>query len=154
MISQKTLQHPILVLMVFVLLGVMGIFTIKNTAISQMPDIDNPYLMVFTSYSNAGPETVEKSVTTIIEDALISLSDLKSISSTSSEGSSMVSLEFNYGTDLDVATNDVRDKLDRVDNSLPDGVSPSIMKMDSDSMPIMRIALRGNRSLEDLKQIA
>ncbi|MFA6938242.1 MAG: efflux RND transporter permease subunit [Treponema sp.] len=154
MISQKTLQHPILVLMVFVLLGVMGIFTIKNTAISQMPDTDNPYLMVFTSYSNAGPETVEKSVTTIIEDALISLSDLKSISSTSSEGSSMVSLEFNYGTDLDVATNDVRDKLDRVDNSLPDGVSPSIMKMDSDSMPIMRIALRGNRSLEDLKQIA
>ena len=154
MISQKTLQHPVLVLMVFVLLGAMGIFTLRNTAISLMPDVDFPMLMISSSYTNAGPETVEKSVTTLVESALVSLSGLKSMSSTSSEGSSIVSLEFGYGADLDSITNDIRDKLDRIENSLPDGVSPSIMKMDSDSMPIMRIALRGNRSADDLKAIA
>ena len=154
MISQKTLQHPILVLITFVLLGIIGLFSLSNTSISLMPDVDMPYLMVYSSYSNAGPETVEKAVTTLVEDALVSLSNLKSISSTSSEASSIVSLEFNYGTDLDIVTNDVRDKLDRITKSLPDNVSPSIMKMDSDSMPIMRIAVRGNRSTDDLKQIA
>ena len=153
-ISQKTLQHPVLTLIVFALLGVMGIFTLKDTAISLMPDTDNPMLMVSATYTNAGPESVEKSVTKVLESALVSVSNLKEMTSTSSEGSAMVSLEFNYGTDLDVATNNVRDKLDRVSNSLPDGVSPSIFKMDSDSMPIMRIAIRGNRSRDDLKQIA
>lgn len=154
MISEKTLQHPILMLMIFVLLGVMGLFTLSNTSISLMPDIDMPYLMVSATYENAGPESVEKSVTTLIENSLVSLSNLKNISSTSSEGTSIVSLEFNYGTDLDVATNDVRDKLDRITRSLPDDVTPSIFKMDASSMPIMRIAVRGNRSADELKQIA
>ena len=154
MISEKTLQHPVLVLITFILLGVVGIFTIRKTAISLMPDVDMPYLMVSASYTNAGPETVEKAVTTLIENSLSSLSGLKNITSTSREERCTVSLEFNYGTDLDIATNDVRDKLDRVRRALPDNVTPTIFKMDSNSMPIMRIAIRGNRSAEDLKQIA
>lgn len=154
MISEKTLQHPVLMLIIFALLGVMGLFTISNTEISLMPDIDTPYLTVVSSYTNAGPESVEKSVTQPIENALASLSNLKNITSSSSEGTSMVSLEFNYGTDLDVATNDVRDKLDRITRSLPDNVTPTIMKMDMNSMPIMRIAIRGNRTADDLKQLA
>ena len=154
-ISKKTLQHPVLTLIVFVLLGIIGIFTIKNVAISLMPDVDSPYLMVRTTYTNAGPESVEKSVTKILEAQLISVSGLKNMTSTSSEGSSTISLEFNYGTDLDIATNNVRDKLDRVSKSLPDDCdSPSIFKMDSDSMPIMRLAVKGNRSVNDLKVIA
>ncbi|MCH5291520.1 MAG: efflux RND transporter permease subunit [Treponema sp.] len=154
MITEKTLRHPVLTLIVFVLLGIIGIFMLRQTAISLMPDVDRPYLMVSATYTNAGPESVEKSVTTPIENALVSLSNLKKISSTSSEGRSIVSLEFNYGTNLDVAANDVRDKLDRVTRSLPDNVTPTIFKMDSNSMPIMRIAVRGNRSTDDLKQIA
>ena len=154
MISEKTLQHPVLVLITFILLGVVGIFTIRKTAISLMPDVDMPYLMVSASYTNAGPETVEKAVTTLIENSLSSLSGLKNITSTSREERCTVSLEFNYGTDLDIATNDVRDKLDRVRRALPDNVTPTIFKMDSNSMPIMRIAIRGNRSADDLKQIA
>jgi len=153
-ISQKTLQHPVLTLIVFVMLAIMGLFTLKDTAISLMPDTDNPMMMVSATYTNAGPESVEKSVTTVLESALVSLSNLKKMTSTSSEGSGFISLEFNYGTDLDVATNDVRDKLSRVTSRLPDGVSPTIMKMDSDSMPIMQIAVRGNRSRDDLKQLA
>lgn len=154
-ISRKTLEHPVLTLIVFALLGIMGLFTIKNIAISLFPDVDSPYVMVMTTYTNAGPESVEKSVTKVLESGLVSVSGLKELDSTSSEGSSMISLEFNYGTDLEAAVNDIRDKLDRVKNSLPDNAgTPSIFKMDASSMPIMRIAIRGNRSTDDLKQIA
>ena len=66
MVSEKTLRHPILTLMVFILLGLTGIFTLSRTSISLMPDVDMPYLMVMASYTNAGPESVEKSVTTPI----------------------------------------------------------------------------------------
>ena len=154
-ISKNTLEHPVLTLIVFVLLLIMGLFTLKNVAISLMPDVDSPYITVRTSYTNAGPESVEKSVTKVLEGQLVSVSGLKNLTSTSSSGSSSISLEFNYGTDLDAATNDVRDKISKVTRNLPDDAgSPTIFKMDADSMPIMRIAVRGNRSNDDLKQIA
>ena len=154
-ISKNTLEHPVLTLIVFTLLGIIGLFTLKNVAISLMPDVDSPYISVRTTYTNAGPESVEKTVTKVLEGQLVSVSGLKKITSTSSEGSSSISLEFNYGTDLESATNDVRDKISRVSKNLPDDAgTPSIMKMDADSMPIMRVAVRGNRSNDDLKQIA
>ena len=153
-VTKTTLEHPVLTLIVFALLGIMGLFTLQNLAISLMPDIDYPVLSVSATYTNAGPETVEKAVTKVMESGLVSVSNLKTITSTSSEGRSRISLEFNYGTDLTEAVNDVRDKLDRVTRSLPDDVTPTIFKMSSDAMPIMRIAVRGNRSNDDLKQIA
>ena len=154
-ISKKTLEHPVLTLIVFALLGTIGIFTLKNVAVSLMPDVDSPYINVRTTYKNAGPESVEKTVTKVLEGQLVSLSGLKSLTSTSSEGSSSISLEFNYGTDLESVTNDIRDKISRVTRSLPDNASsPSIFKMNADSMPIMIIAVRGNRSNDDLKIIA
>ena len=153
-VTKQTLEHPVLTLMVFVLLGIMGIFTLQNVALSLWPDIDYPVLSVSANYTNAGPETVEKSITKVLEGALVSLSNLKTMTSTSSEGRARINLEFNYGTDLDQAVNDVRDKLDRVTRSLPDDVTPSIFKMDADAMPILRIAVRGNRSNDDLKQLA
>ncbi|MCR5605543.1 MAG: efflux RND transporter permease subunit [Treponema sp.] len=154
-ISKSTLAHPVLTLILFVLLGIIGLFTIQKVAIALMPDIDMPMIYISTTYKNAGPESVEKSVTKILESGLVSVSGLKEMTSTSAEGRSSVMLEFEYGYDLDVATNDIRDKIDRVKNSLPDNAStPSIMKMDSNSMPIIRLAIRGNRSNDDLKQIA
>ena len=101
-ITKKTLEHPVLTLIVFALLGVMGLFTLKNVSISLFPDVDSPYLMIRTSYTNAGPESVEKTVTKVLEAQLISVSGLKNLTSTSREGSSQISLEFNYGTDLDI----------------------------------------------------
>lgn len=154
MLSEKTLRHPILMLMVFLMLLVIGLFTISNISIALFPDIDMPYLMISSTYTNADPESVENSVTKPIENALVSITHLESISSTSSEGRSTVSLEFAYGTDLDQAANDVREKLDRVTRSLPDNVSPMILKMNMSSDSIMRIALRGNRSADDLKRYA
>lgn len=154
-ISKTTLLHPVLTLIVFALLGVLGLFSLQRVAIALMPDIDMPVIMVSTTYKNAGPESVEKSVTKVLESALVSVSGLQEMTSSSSEGSSFIVLQFDYGYNLDVATTDIRDKIDRVKKSLPDNAStPSILKMDSNSMPIIRLAIRGNRSNDDLKQIA
>ena len=154
-LSRQTLSHPVLALIVFTLLGFVGIFTLKNVAIGLFPEVDSPYVMISTTYTNAGPEAVEKTVTKVLEASLVSVSGLKNMTSVSNEGSSMISLEFNYGTDINQAVSDVRDKLDRVSRNLPDNAgSPTIFKMDSNAMPVLRIAVKGNRSASDLKQIA
>ena len=154
-LSRKTLEHPVLVLIVFALLGFVGIFTLRKVSVGLFPDTESPYVSVSTTYSKAGPESVEESVTKVLESSLVSVSGLKNLYSSSSEGSSSIQLEFDYGTDIDQAVTDIRDKLDRVTRSLPDDAgSPTIFRMNADSMPIMRIAVRGNRSVNDLKQIA
>lgn len=154
-LSRKTMDHPVLILITFVLLGMLGIFTFSKIAIALMPDTENPYIMIMTTYSNAGPESVEQTVTKLVESAVVSVNGLKSMSSNSNEGSSTVSLEFDYGTNLDVVINDIRDKLDRIKRALPENAgTPSIMRFSSDSQPIMRILVRGNRSIEDISSIA
>ena len=154
-IARKNLEHPVLVLIVFALLAAVGLFTLKNVALGLFPDIDSPYVMVSATYANAGPESVEKTVTEILEGALISVNGLKNLYSTSTESGSSIQLEFNYGIDIESAVNDIRDKLGRVQRQLPDAVnSPTIFRFNGDSKPIMRIAVRGNRALSDIKEIA
>ena len=154
-LSRKTMEHPVLILIVFALLGMLGIFTFSKIAIALFPEVENPYLMIMTSYPNAGPEAVEKSVTKVVESAVVSANGLKNLSSTSTEGSSTVSLEFNYGTNLDEVVNDLRDKLSRISRSLPDNATtPTIFRFSGSSNSIMRILVRGNRSVDDVKQIA
>lgn len=154
-LSRKTMDHPILVLMVFTLLGFLGIFTFSKIAIALFPETEMPVLMIMTTYSNAGPESIEKTITKPIESAVVSVSGLDSLTSISSEGASTVQLTFAYGVDMDSAINDIRDKLDRVKRSLPDAASsPSILRFSNDSQPIMQILVRGNRSLDDIKKIA
>ena len=154
-IARKNLEHPVLVLIVLALLAAVGLFTLKNVALGLFPDIDSPYVMVSATYANAGPESVEKTVTEILEGALISVNGLKNLYSTSTESGSSIQLEFNYGIDIESAVNDIRDKLGRVQRQLPDAVnSPTIFRFNGDSKPIMRIAVRGNRSLSDIKEIA
>ena len=94
-VSKKTLDHPVLTLIVFALLGVIGLFTLKNVAVSLMPDVDSPFISIRTTYRNAGPESVEKTVTKVLEGSLVSVSGLKTITSVSSEGSYAICLEFN-----------------------------------------------------------
>ena len=154
-LSRKTLEHPVLFLIVFALLGFVGVFTLQKLSLGLFPEVDSPYISVSTTYTKAGPEAVEKTITEPLEGALISVNGLKNLYSTSNEGSSRIQLEFDYGTDIDAAVADVRDKLDRVVRALPNNAgTPTIFRMNADSMPIMRIAIRGNRSVNDVKQIA
>jgi hydrophobic/amphiphilic exporter-1 (mainly G- bacteria), HAE1 family len=154
-VSKKVLDHPVLVICVFALIMIVALFTINNIQIDLMPDMDTPVAMVYTTYDNAGPESIEKSVTKILESGLVSVSNIKKLTSTSSDGLSLIKLEFNYGTDMDVAINDIRDKLDTVKGNLPDDAdSPQIFKYDSSSLPIITLAVNGNRSADQLRKIA
>lgn len=154
-ISKKVMEHPVLTLCTFLLVAVVAVFTFGNIKIDLMPDMEMPMVMVYTNYTNAGPESVEKSVTEVLESGLVSVGNLNNIYSDSSEGSSLITLEFKYGTDLDVAVNDIRDKLDQVKGHLPDDCNtPQIFKFSTDSMPIMTLALNGSRSADDLRKLA
>jgi HAE1 family hydrophobic/amphiphilic exporter-1 len=154
-ISQKVLSRPVLGIVCFGLIAIVGLYLVSDLAIDMFPEINMPMLMVNTSYSGAGPETVEETVTRPLEAQLVNVSGLKEMTSTSSEGSSMITLEFNYGTDTEAKINDIRDRLDQVKRMLPDDAGdPSIMQFDPNSMPILRIALTGNRSQDELRSIA
>jgi HAE1 family hydrophobic/amphiphilic exporter-1 len=154
-LAKRIVGRPVLGIVVFGLVAVVALYLVPGVAIDMFPETAMPVLTVRTSYSGASPETVEKSVTRPVESALVNIGGLKSMSSTSSEGSSAIRLEFDYGADLDAKTNDIRDKLERVRRQLPDDAdSPSIMQFDMSSMPIMQIAVRGARSQSELRSIA
>ena len=154
-VAKKVVDRPVLAAIVFALVMIVALYTLSDIALDLMPDMDIPMLMVTASYPGAGPESVEKTVTETLESALINVSGLDELTSTSSEGYSIIQMELNYNVDLDTATNDIRDKLDRVRDTLPDGCdSPSIFKFSMDDMPIIKIAVSGKRSSEELKSIA
>ncbi|MDR0706373.1 MAG: efflux RND transporter permease subunit, partial [Treponema sp.] len=145
-VIQHIVKRPVLGIVVFGLIAIVALYLVSDIAIDMFPEVNMPMLTVTASYSGAGPETVEKSVTRVLEAQLVNLNGLTEMTSTSSEGSSMIMLEFDYGANLDAKTNDIRDRIDRVRRRLPDEVdSPSIMQFDPNSMPILRIAVRGNR---------
>ncbi|PKL08654.1 MAG: AcrB/AcrD/AcrF family protein [Spirochaetae bacterium HGW-Spirochaetae-7] len=154
-IAKNVVGRPVLVAIVFSLIMITSLYLVSGIALDLMPNTERPVLSVSASYSGASPESVEKSLTAKLESALINVSGLQTLTSTSSEGSSRLTLEFGYEVNLDNATNDIRDKLDSIRNSLPDGAgSPRIFKFNADDMPIIRIAVSGKRTAEDLKVLA
>jgi HAE1 family hydrophobic/amphiphilic exporter-1 len=156
-IAQHIVRRPVLGIVIFGLLAIVALYLVSDIAIDMFPEVDRPVLTVTTSYTGAGPETVEKTITKPLESQLVNLSGLSSISSTSSEGSSTITLEFDYGSDLDAKTNDIRDRIDRVRRRLPDeAATPLISRFDSNSMPILRIAVQSSseRTPNELRRIA
>ncbi|RCW28403.1 HAE1 family hydrophobic/amphiphilic exporter-1 [Ciceribacter lividus] len=145
-------RRPILALVFNALIVVAGLAAFYGIEVRELPDVDQPVITVRTTFSGASPETIDQEVTTVIEGAVARVSGLKSMSSTSQFGQSRVTLEFSDSTDLNVASTDVRDAISRVSNDLPDDADePRIVKADSDSQPIMRLAVTSDRmSLDDL----
>ena len=135
-LSEKSVNKPTTVLMIFILLAAFGIYAMFNLPIDRFPEMELPYIAVITSYNNAGPEEVEQSVTRTLESSLSGVSGLKNLASKSSAGSSIVYMEMNYGTNLDAAVNGCRDKIDLVRKYLPeDADSPVIFQMDPSIIP-------------------
>ncbi|WP_149554399.1 efflux RND transporter permease subunit [Treponema pectinovorum] len=153
--SEKCVNKPVTTQLLFILAIVLGIFCTTQLPVDMYPDMDLPYMLVYTSYDNAGPEEVEQSVTATLESSLSGVSGLKKIQSRSMAGISFIFLEFNYGTNLDAAGGDVRDKIDMVRNYLPKSAnSPVTIKIDPSMIPIMTLALRGERTPEELRALA
>ena len=154
-IATNIVKRPVMGLVVFTLVAIVAMFFVRDIPIDMLPDIEPPFLVVVTPYPGAGPETVENSVTRILESELINISGLQQLTSRSSENMSMVIMEFEFGEDIGAKTIDARDRVDRVRGRLPDGVhSPVIWQIDLSMMPIMRIAVEGDRSANELYEIA
>ncbi|MFP3089623.1 efflux RND transporter permease subunit [Treponema sp. TIM-1] len=153
--AKTAVSRPTTIFIIFLLLIGLGVFAVVNLPLDLLPEINPPYLMVFTNYSGAGPEEVERSVSRTLEAALSGVSNLEKVTSTSSKGSSMVMMEFTYGTDLADASNSVRDALERVRNYMPTGAdTPTIFRFDPSMIPIMGLMVTGNRSPEELRELA
>lgn len=136
-------------------LTALGIYCTFNLAVDMYPDMDIPYMLVYTEYKNAGPEEVEQNLTRTLESSLSGLTGLKKMQSESMTGLSLIILEMDYGTNLDATANDIRDKIDLVRSYLPDEAdSPITIRADPSMIPIMQIALKGNRSPEELSRYA
>ena len=153
-IYRKAVNNPVTTALVFIAMAIFGIFSLINISLDKFPKFDANVIMVMSSYPGASAEDIETNLTKVLENSLNGVSDLKNLSSTSRENISLITLEFNEGIDVDVATNDVRDKLDMVNSVLPDGASlPLIFKFSADDMPIMIMAATAHESLPALEKI-
>lgn len=151
---QSAVKKPITTALIFVAVAIFGIFSLINIPIDLIPEIETNTIMVMTTYQGANASDIENNVTKPLENVLNSVSDLKHISSTSKENVSVVVLEFEYGIDIDVATNDVRDKLDMVTSMLPDNVdNPIIFKFGADAIPILLLSVTAEESTPGLYKI-
>lgn len=138
----------------FVTVIILGLFSLAKLPIDLYPDIDTNSIMVITMYPGASAKDIEQNVTKPLENTLNSVEHLKHITSTSRENTSVITLEFEYGYDIDVLTNDVRDKLDMVASQLPDdSENPIIFKFSTDMIPICLLSVQANESMAGLYKI-
>ena len=155
MLVKTVVSRPTTVAIIFALLMGLGVFSLINLPVALFPDMDFPFLVVFTGYQGAGPEEVERSVTRPLEAALAGVSNLERIRSSSSSGFSMVLLEFTFGTDLVDASLSVRDSLELIRRFLPSAAdTPIVLQFDMSMIPIMGLMVTGNRSAEEIREIA
>ena len=153
-IYRKAVNNPVTTALIFIALAIFGVFSLINLSLDRFPKFDANVVMVMSSYSGASAQDIETNLTKVLENSLNGVSDLKNITSTSKENVSLITLEFVEGVDIDVATNDVRDKLDMVNSVLPDGASlPIIFKFSADDMPIMIMSATANQSYTALEKI-
>ena len=153
-IYRSAVEHPVTTSLVFIALAILGVFSLSRTSIAQFPEFDSNTIMVMSSYQGANAQDIETNLTKVLENALNGVEDLKELNSQSKENISLLTLTFNYGVDIEAATNSVRDKLDMVNSMLPDGVSmPVIFKFSASDMPIMLLSATAKESLSGLDKI-
>ncbi|MDL2241337.1 efflux RND transporter permease subunit [Bacteroidales bacterium OttesenSCG-928-L03] len=147
-------NKPITTALIFVAVVIIGVFSYTRLPIDLFPDIEGNMITVITAYPGASASDIETNVTRPIENTLNSTENLKNIISQSKDNMSMVTLEFDYGIDLDEVTNDVRDKLEMVKSALPDEISnPIIVKFSADMMPVMIYSATATESVNSLYKI-
>lgn len=153
-IYRSAVKNPVTTALIFVAFAVFGIFSLMNTSLANFPDFDANVVLVMSSYPGASASDIENNLTKVLENTLNSVADLKDITSRSKENISIVVLEFEYGTDIDEACNNIRDKLDLVNSSLPDGASvPVLFKFGADDMPVLILSAKADKSLMGLDKI-
>ncbi|HUW20080.1 MAG TPA: efflux RND transporter permease subunit [Sedimentisphaerales bacterium] len=153
-ISRLAVHRPIFTIMVVLMVLLLGTISLLRLPIDLMPDISYPTLSITCTYENAGPEEIEELITRPIEQAVSAVPGVEEVTSTSLEGQGTVRVTFAWGTDLDAAANDIRDRLDRIIDHLPeDSDRPTLRKFDLASFPILILGASSNLDPVQTRQI-
>ena len=153
-VSKIAINRPVTTVMFMLIVIVVGVISYLRLPLDLFPQMNIPYAVVITSYEGTGPSEIESLVTKPLEQVLGTVSNIKEVSSMSSNEQSVVILEFTDGTDMDFAALDVREKIDLVKPYLPSGAgTPTVMKVDPNAMAIMDIGVTGDYDLIELKKM-
>ena len=153
-IYESAVRKPVSTCLLFLGVIIFGLFSLKNLAIDQYPEMDPPYITVATVYAGANAADIETNITRVLEDQLNSVENLKTLTSTSKDNVSMITLEMEWGSDLNEAMNDVRDIVSRTQTLLPDEVDyPTIFKFSTSMMPVMLLSVTADESYYALDKI-
>ncbi len=153
-IYKTAIQKPVTTALIFVAVLVIGLYSLSRLPIDQFPEMDAPYVTVMTTYAGANASEIETNVTKLIENTLSSVEGLKDMTSSSRDNMSVVSLELEWGSDIDEATNDIRSYIDMIKDRLPDNCSnPIIFKMNTSMMPVIQYAFTADESYPGLEKM-
>ena len=155
--TSTVVHRPTTIIIIFAILCAIALMVYPNLTVELFPEMEMPMAVVYSTYNGASPETVEETVTKKIESAVSNVSGINTLTSTSSEGYSMVMIQFDYGTDLDQATQSINDNLNLYKDAFPSGASsPTIFKLNTNMMPVMNIAIIGEngKNANELRKIA
>lgn len=151
---ETAVRKPISTILIFVGVIVFGLFSLQKLSIDMYPEMDMPTITVMTTYPGANAADIETNISRVLEDNLNTVDNLKKITSKSSDNISMITLEFEWGSDLDVASNDIRDVIGRTESLLPDEAErPMIFKFSSSMIPVVMLYATANESYEALYKI-
>ena len=156
-LSELSLKRPVLAIVCSIVIIIFGYIGFTSLGVREYPAIDPPVVNVRTSYTGANAEIIEQQITEPLEKAVNGVEGVKNITSSSSQGSSNITVEFELGVDLERAANDVREKVSQAVNALPQDIDapPSVAKQDADSDPILFMQIQSNkRTLLELSDIA
>ncbi len=153
-IYESAVRKPVSTILIFIGVLIFGLYSLRQLAVDQYPEIEIPMISVITTYPGANAADIETNITRILEDNLNTVDDMKSLTSTSSDNVSMITLEFEYGIDLTEATNDVRDAVSLAQSYLPDDIDyPTIFKFSTSMMPVMMLAVTSDESYTAISKI-
>lgn len=155
-ISSLSIRRPVLAIVMSIFIMIIGFIGFSYLGVRDFPSVDQPFVSVSTSFTGANADVIETQITEPLEQAINGIQGIRSISSSSRDGSSRITVEFDLEVDLETAANDVRDKVSGAMRRLPpDADPPVVSKADADAQPIFSITLRsGSRSLIDLTEFA
>jgi multidrug efflux pump len=145
-LSEISIKRPVLAIVMSLAIILLGVISFGRLSVREYPDVDPPIVSVTTLYRGASPSVVETEITDVLEEQFATLEDVKTMTSSSREQGSTITIEFEIKRDVDQAANDVRDRVSRIRGSLPrEAEDPVIAKVDVDAQPIIWIALRSDR---------
>ncbi len=150
-----SVKRPVAVTMIFLIVILLGAVSLSNLNMDLFPELNLPMAIAITNYEGVGPEEIENLVTRPLESVLGTVNGVENISSTSSLGSSMIMMEYDWGTDMNFAVNQMREKIDLLAGSLPtDSGKTTIFKLDINLMPVIQLGFSGDMDLEQLNILA